>query len=236
MTDPSTRRAFGLGMRDGLPFLVVIVPFGMVFGLLADEAGWALPETLGMSIAVVAGASQFTALQLLSEQAPLLVTIATALAVNLRLAMYSASLAPHFGGGRPFWQRALAAYALTDQTYGLSMNRFALQPQMSPGQKLAHFLGGAVVVCAPWYVATWAGAVAGSAVPAGLALDFAVPITFLALIGPALRGFPHVAAAAVSVVVALLLASLPYSLGLLVAAVAAMLTGALCEAWQEGRA
>ncbi len=151
------------------------------------------------------------------------------------MAMYSASMAGHVGRV-PFWQRALAAYVLTDQTYGVSMNRFALRPEMSPAQKMAHFLGGALPVCGPWYAATWVGAVAGAAIPEGLALDFAVPITFIALVAPALRSLPHLAAAVVSVVVSLALAWMPYSLWLLIAAVLAMGTGAAVELWQERRA
>ena len=106
---------------------------------------------------------------------------------------------------------------------------------MTPAQKMAHFLGGALPVCGPWYLATWAGAVAGAAIPEGLAMDFAVPVTFIALVAPALRSLPHLAAAIVSVVVALALAWMPYSLWLLVAALLAMLTGALVESWQERR-
>jgi predicted branched-subunit amino acid permease len=203
--------------------------------VLASEAGWTLPQILGMSVLVIAGASQFTALQLLSEQAPLLIVIATALAVNLRMAMYSASIAPYIGGGSG-WQRALAAYVLTDQTYGVAISRYTRQPQLTPGAHLAYFLGCALPVCGPWYVATWAGAVAGAAIPEALALDFAVPVTFIALVAPGLRTLPNLAAAVVSVVVALALNRLPYSLWLLVAAGAAMLTGALVELWQQRRA
>ena len=100
---------------------------------------------------------------------------------------------------------------------------------------MAHFFGVALPVCIPWYLSTWAGAVAGAAIPPALTLDFAVPVTFLALVGPALRSLPHVAAALVSVVVSLVLAWLPYNLWLLVAAALAMATGALVEAWQERR-
>ena len=106
MADPSIRRAYWQGFRDGLPFLLVVVPFGMLFGVLAAEAGWNLAEVLAMSVLVIAGASQFTALQLLSEQAPTLIVVGTALAVNLRLAMYSASMSRHIGRA-PLWQRAL---------------------------------------------------------------------------------------------------------------------------------
>lgn len=235
MRDPSIRRAFWEGGRDSLPFLIVVVPFGMIFGVLASEAGWTLAQTLGMSLLVVAGASQFTALQLIGEQAPLLIVIATSLAVNLRMAMYSASIAPHLGATPPL-RRAAAAYFLTDQSYGLAIARYARRPALaSPAARLAYFFGCAVPVCVPWYLATWAGAVAGAAIPEALALDFAVPVTFIALVAPGLRTLPNVAAAVVSVALALALHRLPYSLGLLVAAAAAMAAGALAETWQARR-
>ena len=234
MPNPQLRRAYWQGIRDGLPFLLVVVPFGMLFGVLAAEADWNLPEIMAMSVMVIAGASQFTALQLLEEHAPVLIVIATALAVNLRMAMYSASMAPHIGAA-PLWQRALAAYFLVDQTYGASMNRYALQPRMSPAQKAAHFFGAVTPVCGPWYFATYAGAVAGTAIPEGLALDFAVPITFIAIVAPALRSLPHLAAAIVSVAAALALAWMPYNLWLIAAALVAMVTGTLVERWQERR-
>jgi 4-azaleucine resistance transporter AzlC len=240
MADPaydapqSVQGAFWAGARDALPFLIVVVPFAMLFGVVASEAGWGLIETMAMSFLVIAGASQFTALQLLSEHAPMLVVLATSLAVNLRMAMYSASLAPHIGAA-PLWKRALVAYGLTDQTYGVAIQRYTLQPQRSIGWKLVYFLGAAVPVCAPWYAGTWAGAALGAAIPEGLALDFAVPITFIAMVGPMLRSLPHLAAALVSVVAALALAWMPYNLWLLIAAVLAMLTGAAVELWRERR-
>ncbi len=232
MTASPTRRAFWLGVRDALPFIPVIVPFGMVFGALAGGAGWTGGQIVGMSGLVIAGASQFTALQLLADQAPLVVVIATALAVNLRMAMYSASMAPYLAG-IPVWQRALISYALTDQTYGLAINRYGRSPGMTRTERVAHFAGLVVPICGPWYVASYAGAVLGAAIPPWLALDFAVPITFIALFGPWLRDLPHVIAGAVSFGLALALVHMPYSLGLLVAAVAAMLAGALAEVWRE---
>ena len=234
MPEPSIRRAFWLGLRDALPFLLVIVPFGLLFGVLANEAGWRLLETLAMSAVVIAGASQFTALQLLTEHAPLVIAIAAPLAINLRMAMYSASLAPYLGRA-PRWQRALMAYGLTDQTYGVVMNRYALSPKLSLREKVAHYFGTLVPVCVPWWLATWVGAELGAAIPEGLALDFAVPITFIALFAPALRTRPHVAAAVVSVVVALALAWMPWNLWLIFAAGAGMATGSLVELRQERR-
>jgi len=234
MPSPSIRWAYLQGVRDGAPFVLVVVPFAMLFGAVATEAGWPLAATMAMSVLVVAGASQFTALQLMVEQAPTLVVIAAALAVNLRLAMYSAALAPQIGSA-PLWQRASVAYLLVDQTFGAAVNRYALQPRMSTSEKVAHFFGTATPIFPLWYVFTGVGAVAGAAIPDALALDFAVPIAFISLVAPMLRTTPHVVAAAVSVAVALAFAGLPYSLGLIVAGAVAMLAGAGTELWQERR-
>ncbi len=234
MTSPSLRNAFNLGLRDGAPFILVIVPFGMLFGVSASEAGWDLAQILAMSAFVIAGASQFTALQLLSDHTPLILVILTALAVNLRMGMYSASLAPLIGAV-PFWKRALVAYALTDQTYGTTMTAVRTRPAFTPAERVAHFLGSSAAICPIWYGASLAGALIGAAIPPALALDFAVPITFIALVAPALRGLPHIAAAFVSVVVSLALSWMPYNLWLLVAALLAMGAGAGVELWQERR-
>jgi predicted branched-subunit amino acid permease len=225
----STRNAYLLGLRDGAPFILVIVPFAMLFGVVGREAGWTIDQMMAMSILVIAGASQFTAVQMLEEQAPVLIVIFTALAVNLRMAMYSASLSLHLGAA-PFWQRAGIAYVLVDQTYGTAMARFAVGPAMGLRQKVAYFFGTATPLVPLWYGFTWVGAVAGEAIPEAFALDFAVPITFLAMTGPMLRDRPHIAAATAAVVVSLALAGLPYSLGVLVAAGVAMLVGAAVEA------
>lgn len=234
MADASVKRMFWQGVKGGAPFILVIVPFGMLFGVVATEAGLDLVQTMSMSFLVIAGASQFAAVSLIEEQAPVLVIVATALAVNMRMAMYSASLAPHLGPAT-LWQRALACYCLTDQSYAVSIQRFDTDGTMSTVQKVAYFIGAAFAVVPLWYATTLLGALVGSTIPPEYALDFAVPITFIALVAPWLASLPHIAAAFVSVAVALALAWVPYSGGLLVAAMLGMLTGAGVEIWMERR-
>ncbi len=220
--------AFRQGFIAGLPFIFVGLPFGLLFGIVGTEAGLSIAEVMGFSIAVIAGAAQFAAVQLMQENAPTLIIVTTALAVNLRMAMYSASLAPHLGPA-PLWKRALAAYLLVDQVYAVSIARFESTPAMPIGEKLAFYFGSAAPLIPVWYGATFAGAWAGAAIPPEYALDFAIPITFLALVGPMLRTLAHLAAALTSVVVALALADLPFNTGLLIAALAAMIAGAEVE-------
>jgi predicted branched-subunit amino acid permease len=231
----SPRAAYWRGFRAGAPFILVVVPFALLFGVVATEAGLNLAQTMGMTIAVIAGAAQFAAVALMTDNAPVLIVLATALAVNLRMAMYSASLAP-FLGAAPLWQRAIIAYFMVDQSYALSHAEYERAPEMSVAAKVAYYFGAMSPICIPWYAATWVGAVAGSAIPPEYALDFAVPVTFLAMIAPMLRTPAHVAAAIVSVIGALVFAFLPYNLGLLIAALCAMAVGAQVELWMERRA
>ncbi len=221
-------------MRDGAPFVLVVVPFAFLFGVVGTEAGLSLAETMGFSVLVIAGAAQFTALQLLTDNAPALIALASALAVNLRMAMYSASLTPWMGAA-PLWQRAFAAYFMVDQSYACAIVRFEQEPRLSVPERMAYYFGVVTPICPLWYAFTLAGALIGNAVPPGLPLDFALPITFLAMIGPMLRTPAHMAAAAVSVTLALIFAGLPYNTGLLVAGVAGMMTGAQAEVMLERR-
>jgi len=235
MPQPTPRQSFLRGLCDSSPFLLVIVPFALLFGVVGTEAGLSITQVMGFSILIVAGASQFAALQLMIDNASTVIVLITALVVNLRMAMYSAALVPHLGAA-PLWQRAIIAYFNVDQTYALSQVQFEKNPDMPLAHKIAYFFGTAAPVCPAWYGFTYVGAVAGGAIPPEFALDFAVPITFLALIAPALKTLAHVAAALTSVVLALAFAGLPAGLGLILAAVAAMAVGAQVELWQERRA
>jgi predicted branched-subunit amino acid permease len=219
------------GVRDATPFLFVIVPFATLFGVVATEAGLTVAETMGFSVLVIAGASQFAAIALMSEDAPTLIVLATALAVNLRMAMYSAALVPHLGAA-PLWRRALASYLLVDQSYAASILEYERRPEMTLSQKLAYFWGVVTPVFPTWYAFTLVGAVMGGRIPEAAALDFAVPITFLAIVGPMLKTVAHLAAAVTSVALALALSWLPAGVGLLLAAGAAMCVGATVEIWQ----
>ena len=226
--------AYWKGVADGAPFLLVVAPFAMLFGVLATEAGLNVLETLLFSAVVFAGAAQFTALQLMQENAPTVIVLASALAVNLRVAMYSASLTPWIGAA-PLWQRAIAAYFTVDQSYACSVVQFENEPQMTVPQRMAYFSGVLSPIVPMWYISTVLGALVGTQVPESWALDFALPIAFLALGAPMLRTFAHVVAAVTAIVVSLLTAGVPYSLGLMIAGTAGMMAGAQAELMLERR-
>lgn len=227
--NPLTQKsAAWLGFRNSSPFILIIVPFGILFGAVATEAGFNLLQVMSFSVLVIAGSSQFTAISLMTENAPTLIVLATALAVNLRMAMYSAGMLPHFGSAPIGW-RIVFAYFLVDQTYALMDNKFTKSSGETWQIKAAYFLGAAALAAPCWYAATLLGALLGSAIPEEFALDFAVPICFIALSAPLIRSIPHAVAAFVSVTGSLLFAGVPNSLGLIIAALLAMMAGAYSE-------
>ena len=164
----------------------------------------------------------------MTENAPVWIVLAAALAVNLRMAMYSASLQPHLGSAT-LWRRALVSYLNVDASYALSIHKYEEAPAWSVQDKFLFFAGTTVLMLPLWIAGTWVGAVAGDALPEQLDLEFAMPIMFLALTAPMVRTIAHLGAAVTSVVCALLFAVLPSGLGILAAGLCAMIVGAEIE-------
>ncbi|WP_418285308.1 AzlC family ABC transporter permease [Halorubrum sp. DTA46] len=235
MDEPSSDDGFLEGLRDGdlwagvrdvSPLMLGIVPFALVAGIAAVDAGLSLVEAVGMSVIVFAGASQLAALDLLGSNAPLAVVVGTAVIINVRMVMYSASIAPHFSRYARR-TRATLAYFLTDQAYALSVAEFA---ENEARTRWRYYLGAAASLWLVWQVGTIAGVVLGAGVPDEWGLTFAVPLVFLALLVPAMKDRPTIGAGVAGGVVAVAAAGLPLNLGLLAGAVVGILAGLVTEA------
>jgi predicted branched-subunit amino acid permease len=232
---PTGRGAFWRGVVQGLPFALGILPFGLLYGVTAAGEGMSLAQIMAMSVMVLGGTAQFAALAVMQADGAVWAVLATALAVNLRLMMYSASLAPWLGQAS-LWQRILASYFIVDQSYILGIAESERRPWIGVRDRVLHFTGAVVPVCLPWYATTWIGAALGRAIPPEVALERIVPVCFIAVVAPLMRTRAHLAAAAVSAAVALALSFLPYNLWLLGAALAAMATGVQVESRAARRA
>jgi branched chain amino acid efflux pump len=228
-------RAFWRGFWDCAPFMIIVLPYSMVFGVVARDAGLAVYEVMAMSVLVIAGASQFTALTLMQENTPVLVILLASLTVNLRMAMYSAALVPHLGHLR-LRMRALIAYMMVDQSFALSHKKYAEEPSMPRDAKAAYYFGALTAVAPLWYIGTFTGAVIGQAIPPMFSIDFAVPVCFIAMTAPMLKTPPHIVAAFVSVVAAMIFSWLPFNLWLIAAAAFAMIAGAQTEFYLQRKA
>ena len=220
------RKEFWTGARAILPILLGVAPFGMIYGVLARQSGISAPAAQSMSFIVFAGSSQFIGAQLIHQAVPALVIVLTFFVVNLRHALYSASIARFVQHLPPPWKLILA-YLLTDEAYAVAINHY----EQAGISKYAHyyFLGAGLGLWLCWQVSTAIGVFLGAVIPASWSLDFALPLTFIALVVPALKDRAGTASALVGGVVALLAFSMPYKLGILVAAAAGIIAGLLVE-------
>jgi 4-azaleucine resistance transporter AzlC len=208
--------------------VVGVIPFGIIFGAVAVTSGVSPGGALAMSAIVFAGSSQFIAAGLVAGGAPLLVIVLTTLVVNLRHALYAASLAPHVKHLPQRWLAPLGFW-LTDESYVVTIARYN-KPDPSP-HKHWYFLGSTVFMYSNWQLCTIIGIVAGQAIPnpAAWGLDFALVVTFIGMLAQFVRNKPAFAASAVAGVCALLAHGLPNQLGLLLAAVLGIAAGVIVE-------
>ena len=174
------------------PMLLGVVPFGLVAGAAPLARGFDGWSAIGLSTVVFAGASQLAIVDVLGQGGSAAVAIVAAWTINLRMVLYSASLAPYLGNeSTP--HRLGAAYLLNDQVYALSVARWG-DDDRAEG-RLAFYTGAGVLLWVGWVAATMAGVLLGAAVPDSVPLDFAVPLVFLVLLVPVLVDRPAVVAA-----------------------------------------
>ncbi len=217
------------GARDAVSLLFGFFPMGIAFGIAAREYGFSALEASLMSLIVFAGASQFIGVALIASGAGLLEVAITTFFVNLRHALMSASLAVYLRGvGRGLL--SLLAFGVTDETYGLSVTRFAR------GEADRWYLLGASALCyLAWNAGTLSGHLIGEVLP-GLvrnAMAFALPAVFVALLVMACRDRIAVLVAIFSSVlsVALYLGHVEFGNVILVGVAGATL-GVVLERWK----
>jgi predicted branched-subunit amino acid permease len=229
--DASARVDVRAGAAAVAPMLVGIIPFGLIAGAtpVANDLGGA--AAVGLSTIVFAGASQLAAAEVLGDGGSAIVAALAACTINLRMLLYSASLAPLLGH-EPLIKRLGAAYVLTDQAYAVSITRWT--PDSDPDRRLPYYLGAALLLWCTWQVSTIVGVFVGNAVPEELPLDFAVPLVFLVLLVPTLTSAPAVVAAFVGGVSAVLAAVGDAGpLYVIVGALSGIVAGAVAEAMQD---
>jgi 4-azaleucine resistance transporter AzlC len=220
---PTTRRReFWRGVRDESPILLGVAPFGLIFGALAIDSHIAVPVAQAMSAVIFAGASQFIAAQMIGGGTSGLVILLVVSVVNMRHALYSASVAPHLRHLALSW-KFLLAYLLTDEAYAVTITHY--NQEGDPANKQWYFLGTGLTLWTAWQVSTAIGIFIGAQLPQSWPLDFVLPLTFIALVVPALKDKAGIVAAVTAALVGLLTFNFPLKIGLLVAAFVGILSG-----------
>lgn len=220
------KKEFFEGVRDTLPIMLGVLPFGLAYGIFAQSAGLTPGETLVMSMLVFAGAAQFVSLSLFAENAGLGIIGLTVLLINLRHLLMGASLSPYLKS-MPLKSKALLCFGMADETYAVTISR-----AQSAGYSAAYQMGSNATGYSTWVLSTLGGILVGGRIsdPLAWGLDFAMPATFLALLIPRLcdkvSGMVCLVSAVVSVAAAVYIPGKWY---IILACLAAVVAGGLLE-------
>lgn len=206
---------FQLGFRKMIPITTGVIPFGAVMGSVCADAQMSFFQTLIMNLFVYSGAAQLASVELMTKQTLIPVVVATGLVINLRFLLYSAGLSPALHDSSP-WTKLLASHTLTDQSFAVVSS---YQHQLKTSQDTVTFyFGTAACMFLVWQSSVVAGYVFGNFAPASWSLDYAIPISFLALLIPTLKSNKYLLVAAASSVLSVGLYWLPYKLSLIATA------------------
>ena len=220
----SKSKIFLKGIIDVSPLMIPVIPFGLIFGVLAIDVGFTPLETMGMSVIVFGGASQIILLQLFSGGASSLVIISSVGAVNSRHLLYGAVVSEHLSDLKIIW-KIIISYFLVDQAFARS-NEYLRNSK--DNNRYFHLVGGGVTCWIIWQTTTFLGIILGSLIPEKLGLSFAVPLTFLALLVNDLRKLINVVVIIVSGLVATFGYNLiPYKAYVIVAGLIALIVAAI---------
>jgi 4-azaleucine resistance transporter AzlC len=220
------RNEFLSGIKAELPLMIGVIPFGMIYGILAISAGLPPSTAQAMSVIIFAGSSQFISAQLFALNVPAIINILTVGVVNLRHGLYSASIAPYVQKLPNHWKWVLA-YLLTDEAYAVTINHY--QRVGNSRNKHWFYLGSGLTLWTTWQFSTTAGIFLGTSIPASWSLDFTLALTFIAIVVPALKDRASTGAAVSAGVTAVILFNLPLKLGLLAASLIGIMVGLAIE-------
>jgi 4-azaleucine resistance transporter AzlC len=212
------------GAKATIPLIIGAIPFGIIFGTLAEPSGLSIWGAMAMSLFVFAGSSQFIAVGLLAAGVGPVIIVATTFVVNLRHLLYATALVDKVSHLSQAW-RAVLAFGLTDESFAAVNSRYLGRTDTAHAHWF--FLGSVVAMYSNWQVCTWLGIGLGELFPnmTEWGLDFAMSVTFLGMVIPYLRNKPMWLAVISAAAFALVLHDLPHQLGLVIAALSGICIG-----------
>ncbi|MEN8041518.1 MAG: AzlC family ABC transporter permease [Actinomycetota bacterium] len=224
------RRQWAEGARAVSPILLGVVPFGLIFGVTAANADVPQIAAWASSFIVFAGASQIALVEVMDSGGGPVIAVLTAVIINARMLMYSADMG-RYTADVPLLAKLRSAYLLTDQAYLVSTHRFP-DPATAKGF-IPFYTAAGLTLWVTWQASTSAGMLLGAAIPASWSLEFAIPLTFMALLVLAVKDRPGLVAAIVGAAVAVALNGLPHHMGLPIGTLAGIVAGMIAEGRSE---
>jgi predicted branched-subunit amino acid permease len=228
------KQAFWEGFKISTGALPGICAWGVVSGMAMVKSGLTLTQALGMTFIVFGGTMQLASLPLIVANAPIWLIFVTSMVVNLRFVIFAAAIGPHFAH-LPWYKRIWYGYLNGDTGTAFFAQRFPLSTLHQPQGKIGFFAG----VCYPnwwvWQIGSVAGILLASQIPQSWGIGFAGTLVLLAIMVPLIINAAALAGVAVTGVVAVVAAGLPYRLGLLLAVLVGMAVAMMADSLLDKR-
>ena len=210
------------GFLDMLPLSLAVIPWGILCGSLAIQRDFTPLEALFMPILVFAGSAQLVAIELMANNVPLATILFTTFIISSRHFLYGLALRDKLKILPLPWRLSLG-FLLTDELFALSGTAKSLKGKL----RLVYALSASLSFYLFWLAWNFVGIIAGTYLPdlTTLGLDFAIAVTFIALVIPNISNFPALVTVIVAGVLSIIFKLLNWELGLVISAIIAMLAG-----------
>ncbi|PMH01306.1 AzlC family ABC transporter permease [Vibrio lentus] len=218
------------GVLAAMPLSIAVIPWGILAGSYAIDAGLNQLQAQAMSAILFAGSAQLVAAGMFKSGIGLGTMLLTTFFITSRHFLYSVSMRDKISHLPARW-RLLLGFWLTDELFAICSG----QSQQEFNRWYAAGVGGGFYLV--WNIASFVGIVAGSQIPSlnEIGLDFAVAATFIALVFPLIRTWPVVVCVVVSLIASVALSVNSVEGGLMIAAISGMLAGFISESFVERR-
>ena len=176
-------RAFGLGALHVLPLCLAVIPWGILAGSMAVDAGLTFAQSVGMSAIIFAGAAQLVTLGLVFSGAGMLTIIVSVFFITAQHLLYGLTLRPYVAHLK-WYQRITIGFLLTDELFAVSAQpKVKLTPAYMIGAGLCFYLA--------WVAVSIVGIIMASQVSdlSRYHLDFSIVATLLAIVIPLIKTF-----------------------------------------------
>ncbi|WP_187265442.1 AzlC family ABC transporter permease [Reinekea thalattae] len=223
----SRRRRWFKGAAAAMPLSIAVIPWGVIAGSYAVDAGLNIIQAQMMSAVLFAGSAQLVAAEMFKNQTAMIAMLLAVLIITTRHFLYSLAMRDRLSRLPTRW-RLLLGFLLTDELFSVcgSQKPEAFDRWYAFGVGASFYL--------VWNLASSVGIFLGSRFTGldQLGLDFAVAATFIAIVVPSIKSSPIVACVLTALVLSMLLHWFGVPSALLISALVAMLVGYLTETLQ----
>lgn len=211
-----------IGIKDVAPYLISVVPFGIIFGAIGIELGFDPIIVYGSSIIIFGGASQIAFLQLISGGASFFIAVTSVSVINSRHLLYGAVVSQYLDK-LPIIKKIFISYILVDQSFAVSNKYFKKNKKTEYFHY--HLIGSGITLWIAWQISTILGIFLGEVLPEELGLEFAIPLTFISVIINEFKKFDHVIVILISGVSSLILYEVPFKSYIILSTLIGLLAG-----------